>query len=94
MITITFEDDRVETIMIGVTGSYYVDEGIATQTDNGTAFVMFGATDSTATVLELVSANNLPTISFMMTEDSSLVKVNANGTPAIKNPDHRLKIKK
>ena len=29
MITITFEDDRVETIMIGVTGSYYVDEGVA-----------------------------------------------------------------
>jgi hypothetical protein len=29
MITITFEDDRVETIMIGVTGSYYIDEGVA-----------------------------------------------------------------
>jgi hypothetical protein len=29
MITITFEDDRIETIMIGVTGSYYVDEGVA-----------------------------------------------------------------
>ena len=29
MITITFEDDRVETIMVGVTGSYYIDEGVA-----------------------------------------------------------------
>lgn len=89
----------VRTVNLNSDGTYtittdYVDEGIATQTDNGTAFVMFGANDSTATVLELVSANNLPTISFMMTEDSSLVKVNANGTPAIKNPDHRLKIKK
>lgn len=29
MITITFEDDKVEKIMIGATGSYYIDEGVA-----------------------------------------------------------------
>ena len=29
MVTITFEDDKIETVMIGATGSYYIDEGVA-----------------------------------------------------------------
>ena len=89
----------VRTVNLNSDGTYtittdYVDERIATQTDNGTAFVMFGANDSTATMLELVSANNLPTINFMMMEDSSLVRVDKSGKPAATHPNHKLSLVK
>ena len=57
-------------------------------------FLLGTENDSTATVIELISANSYPTISFMMLEDSSLVKVGNNGMPASMHKDHRLKIKK
>lgn len=89
----------VRTINLNSDGTYtittdYVDEGIATQTDNGDAMILVGVNDSTATILELVSGNNAPTISFMMMEDSSLVKVDQNGMPVNKNPNHKLNLKK
>lgn len=71
----------------------YVDEGLATQNDNGEAVIITG-NDSTMTVIELVSANMNPTVSFMMMQDSSLVKMNKNGKPASKNPAHKLNLKK
>ena len=71
----------------------YVDEGVATQSDNGEALIITG-NDSTMTVIELVSANKNPTVSFMMQQDSSLVKINPNGKPASKDPAHKLSIKK
>ena len=89
----------VSTVNLNSDGTYtittdYVDEGIATQTDNGEALILVGMNDSTATVNELVSSNRNPTMSFMMTEDSSLVKVDKSGKPVTKNPNHKLKIKK
>ena len=89
----------VSTVNLNSDGTYtittdYVDEGIATQTDNGEALILVGMDDSTATVIELVSSNRNPTMSFMMTEDSSLVKVDKSGKPVTKNPNHKLKIKK
>ncbi len=90
----------VRTINLNSDGTYsittdYVDEGVATMTDNGEAIFLMGTdSDSTATVIELVSANNYPTMSFMMLEDSSLVKVGNDGKPASMHKDHRLKIKK
>ena len=90
----------VSTISLNNDGTYsittdYIDEGLATQTDNGEAIFLLGTeNDSTATVIELISANSYPTISFMMLEDSSLVKVGNNGMPASMHKDHRLKIKK
>lgn len=71
----------------------YIDEGLATQNDNGEAVIITG-NDSTMTVIELVSANMNPTVSFMMMQDSSLVKMNKNGKPASKNPAHKLNLKK
>ena len=90
----------VSTISLNNDGTYsittdYIDEGLATQTDNGEAIFLLGTeNDSTATVIELISANSYPTISFMMLEDSSLVKVGNNGMPASMHKNHRLKIKK
>lgn len=90
----------VRTISLNNDGTYsvttdFIDEGLATQTDNGEAIFLLGTeNDSTATVIELVSANNYPTISFMMLEDSSLVKVDDNGMPASMHKDNRLKIRK
>ena len=90
----------VRTVNLNSDGTYtittdYVDEGIATQTDNGDAMILLGVNDSTATILELVSNNyNTPTISFMMMEDSSLVKVDDSGMPVMKNPNHKLNLKK
>ena len=89
----------VSTVNLNSDGTYtittdYVDEGIATQTDNGEALILVGMNDSTATVIELVSSNRNPTMSFLMTEDSSLVKVDKSGKPVTKNPNHKLKIKK
>lgn len=90
----------VRTISLNNDGTYsvttdFIDEGLATQTDNGEAIFLLGTeNDSTATVIELVSANNYPTISFMMLEDSSLVKVGDNGMPASMHKDHRLKVRK
>lgn len=71
----------------------YIDEGLATQNDNGEAVIITG-NDSTMTVIELVSANMNPTVSFMMMQDSSLVKMNKNGKPASKNPAHKLNLQK
>ena len=85
----------VRTISLNNDGTYsvttdFIDEGLATQTDNGEAIFLLGTeNDSTATVIELVSANNYPTISFMMLEDSSLVKVDDNGMPASMHKDNR-----
>lgn len=90
----------VRTINLNNDGTYsittdYIDEGLATQTDNGEAIILLGTeNDSTATLIELVSANNYPSISFMMLEDSSLVKVDKNGKPASMHKNHHLKIKK
>ena len=90
----------VRTISLNNDGTYtittdFIDEGLATQTDNGEAIFLLGTdNDSTATVIELVSANNYPTISFMMLQDSSLVNVDNNGKPASMHSNHRLKVKK
>lgn len=90
----------VQTVNLNSDGTYtittdYVDEGIATQTDDGNAMILLGVNDSTATIIELVSNNyGTPTMSFMMTEDSSLVKVDKSGKPAAKNPAHKLKLVK
>jgi hypothetical protein len=90
----------VQTVNLNSDGTYtittdYVDEGIATQTDDGSAIILLGVNDSTATILELVSNNyETPNISFMMTEDSSLVKVDGDGNPVATNPEHKLNLKK
>lgn len=90
----------VRTINLNNDGTYsittdYIDEGIASQTDNGEAIILLGTeSDSTATIIELMSANNYSTISFMMLDDSSLVKVGKDGKPASMHKNHRLKIKK
>ena len=90
----------VQTVNLNSDGTYtittdYVDEGIATQTDDGNAMILLGVNDSTATIIELVSNNyGTPTMSFMMTEDSSLVKVDKSGKPAAKNPAHKLNLVK
>ena len=90
----------VQTVNLNSDGTYtittdYVDEGIATQTDDGNAVILLGVNDSTATIIELVSNNyGTPTMSFMMTEDSSLVKVDKSGKPAAKNPAHKLNLVK
>lgn len=88
--TISLNDDGTYTITTD-----YIDEGIATQTDNGEAIIMTGSgNDSTVTIIELVSANNMPTVNFRMNSDSSLVRVNKNGAPVSKDPSHKLNIKK
>ena len=88
--TVRLEDDGTYTITTD-----YIDEGIATQTDNGEAIIMTGSgNDSTVTIIELVSANNMPTVNFRMNSDSSLVRVNKNGAPVSKDPSHKLNIKK
>lgn len=90
----------VSTINLHNDGTYtvttdYIDEGIATQNDNGDALIILGTgNDSTATVIQLVSANNMPTMNLMMLEDSSLVVVNNEGVPRSNDPNHKLKIKK
>lgn len=90
----------VRTVSLNNDGTYsittdYVDQGIATQTDNGEAIVIVGTdNDSTAMILELVSANNRPTVNFRMHGDSSLVRVDKSGKPVSSNPDHKLTIKK
>lgn len=88
----------ISTINLNSDGTYtittdYVDEGVATQNDNGEAVIITG-NDSTMTVIELVSANMNPTVSFMMMQDSSLVKVGNNGKPASNDPAHKLNLKK
>lgn len=88
------------TVSLNQDGTYtittdYIDEGIATQTDNGEAIILAGAgNDSTVTIIELVSANNMPTVNFKMNSDSSLVRVNKNGAPVSKDPSHKLNMKK
>jgi copper homeostasis protein (lipoprotein) len=88
------------TISLNQDGTYtittdYIDEGLATQTDNGDAVIIMGtANDSTATIIELVSANNMPPVNFRMQGDSSLVRVNRNGAPISNDPAHKLNMKK
>ena len=90
----------VQTVNLNSDGTYtittdYVDEGIATQTDDGNAIILLGVNDSTATIIELVSNNyGTPTVSFMMMEDSSLVKVDSTGKPAATHPNHKLNLVK
>lgn len=90
----------VRTISLNDDGTYsittdYVDEGLATQTDNGEAILVMGMSgDSTATIIELVSANSLPTQHFRMQSDSSLVRIDNTGKPVSKDPAHKLTIKK
>lgn len=90
----------VRTISLNDDGTYsittdYVDEGLATQTDNGEAIIIMGMSgDSTATILELVSANSMPTQRFMMQSDTSLVKVGADGKAASHDKTHKLMLKK
>ena len=90
----------VSTVNLNSDGTYsittdYIDEGIATQNDNGDAMILVGMNDSTASIIELVSANyDTPSITFMMTEDSSLVKVDSVGNPASNNPGHKLNLMK
>jgi hypothetical protein len=88
----------VSTVNLNSDGTFtittdYIDEGLATQNDNGEAIIVTG-NDSTMTVIELVSANMNPTLSFMMQQDSSLVKMNSNGKPASNDPAHKLNLKK
>ncbi len=88
--TVSLNNDGTYTITTD-----YIDEGIATQTDNGEAIILAGGgNDSTVTIIELVSANNMPAVNFRMNSDSSLVRVNKNGTPVSNNPSHKLSIKK
>lgn len=90
----------ISTVSLNSDGTYtivtdYVDEGFATQNDNGEAIIVAGMdNDSTMTVIELVSANNSPSMNFMMQQDSTLVKVDKNGKPVSSNPAHKLSIKK
>lgn len=90
----------IETINLNNDGTYtittdYIDEGIATQNDNGNALIIMSSNnDSTMTIIELVSSNNYPTVSFIMQEDSSLVKMGNNGQPASSDPAHKLNVKK
>ena len=72
--TVSLNDDGTFSITTD-----YIDEGIATQNDNGEA---------------VISANNNPSMNFMMQPDSSLVKVNNNGKPVSNNPAHKLELKK
>ena len=90
----------IETINLNNDGTYtittdYIDEGIATQNDNGDALIIMSSNnDSTMTIIELVSSNNYPTVSFIMQEDSSLVKMGKDGKPASNDPSHKLSVKK
>ena len=90
----------IETINLNSDGTYtittdYIDEGIATQNDNGDALIIMSSdNDSTMTIIELVSANSYPTVSFIMQEDSTLVKMCNDGKAASKDPAHKLNVKK
>ena len=88
--TVSLNDDGTFSITTD-----YVDEGLATQNDNGEAIIVTGMdNDSTVTVIELVSANSNPTMNFMMQSDTSLVKVDKNGKPVSNDPSHKLTLKK
>lgn len=90
----------VSTVNLNSDGTYtittdYIDEGLATQNDNGDAMILVGINDSTATIIELVSTNNAtPPVTFMMMEDSTLVKVDSVGKPVTNNPNHKLNLMK
>ena len=57
--------------------------------------ILLGVNDSTATIIELISNNyNTPTLTFMMMEDSSLVKVDSTGRPVAQHPNHKLNLVK
>ena len=90
MQTVSLNDDGTYTITTD-----YVNEALATETDNGEVLVVIGMpTDSTAVIYELVSANGNPKMNLMMAPDSSLVKLDSNMKPASVNPTHKLTQKK
>jgi copper homeostasis protein (lipoprotein) len=87
----------LRTLSLNEDGTYsittdYVDEGIATESDNGEMLVMIGVpNDSTAIVYEFISASGKPNMNFWLTGDSSLVKLNGKMQP---NTAHKLTPKK
>lgn len=88
--TVSLNDDGTYTITTD-----YVNEALADQTDNGEVLVMIGMpSDSTAIIYELVSANGNPKMNFMLSPDSSLVKLDGHMKPASMNPAHKLIHKK
>ncbi len=88
--TLSLNDDGTYTITTD-----YVDEAIATESDNGNVLVVIGMpNDSTAIVYELVSANGNPSMNFMLSPDTSLVKLDANMQKASSHPSHKLSHKK
>ena len=90
MRTLSLNDDGTYTITTD-----YVDEAIANESDNGDVLILIGMpTDSTAIVYELVSANGNPKMNFMLSPDTTLVKLNSNMQPASSNPAHKLVHKK
>lgn len=90
----------IQTVSLNEDGTYtittdYVNEALANETDNGEVLVMIGMpTDSTAVIYELVSANGNPKMNFMLSSDSSLVKLDGKMKPASSNPTHKLVQKK
>ncbi len=88
--TVSLNDDGTYTITTD-----YVNEALASETDNGEVIVMIGMpTDSTAIIYELVSANGNPKMNLMLSPDSTLVKLDDKMKPASMNPAHKLVPKK
>ena len=88
--TLSLNDDGTYTITTD-----YIDEAIATETDNGEMIVLIGMpNDSTAVVYEFVSATGKPKMNFRLSSDTSLVKLNKNMQPASKDATHKLIHKK
>lgn len=90
----------IQTINLNADGTYtittdYIDEGLATESDNGDMFVMIGMpNDTTAIIYEFVSANGNPKMNFQLMQDSTLVKLDNKMQPSSNNPAHKLMHKK
>lgn len=86
----------IQTLNLDEDGTYtstvnYIDEAIMQETDNGDVLVLIGVpNDSTAIVYELVSENKKPKTHFMLSKDSSLVKLDNKMNPASNDPAHKL----
>jgi len=90
MRTLSLNDDGTYTITTD-----YIDEAIASESDNGNVLVVIGMpNDSTAVIYELVSATGGQKMNFMLSPDSSLVKLNSKMRPASADPSHKLVPKK
>jgi copper homeostasis protein (lipoprotein) len=88
MQTLSLNDDGTYTLTTD-----YIDEGIATENDKGETVVIIGVpNDSTAVIYEFVSSMGMPKMNFMLSSDSSLVKLNSNTQPTAGN--HKLTPKK